>query len=176
MSCLDKITSENVSSVYRVGMRGRELMGGVGKTMMQSGGTFGTFMAIGMGIRCWGTRRSTFFTSIQLYSYGTFWMSTTALCPEVWTRSLVLSIKVQVYIKQALGVDALHVLSCPVHVDWYMNGYSTCTLCLNLSNCVGCVDLHVNVESSSCSSKRWYLSEFLSLNMFCYLGYYRLYS
>lgn len=35
-------------------MRGRELMGGVGKTMMQSGGTFGTFMAIGMGIRCWG--------------------------------------------------------------------------------------------------------------------------
>lgn len=37
----------------RIGMRGRELMGGVGKTMMQSGGTFGTFMAIGMGIRCW---------------------------------------------------------------------------------------------------------------------------
>jgi len=36
----------------RIGMRGRELMGGVGKTMMQSGGTFGTFMAIGMGIRC----------------------------------------------------------------------------------------------------------------------------
>lgn len=33
-------------------MRGRELMGGVGKAMMQSGGTFGTFMAIGMGIRC----------------------------------------------------------------------------------------------------------------------------
>lgn len=39
-------------SCLRVGMRGRELMGGVGKTMMQSGGTFGTFMAIGMGIRC----------------------------------------------------------------------------------------------------------------------------
>ncbi|KAG7270225.1 hypothetical protein CRUP_013942 [Coryphaenoides rupestris] len=35
-----------------VGMRGRELLGGVGKTMLQSGGTFGTFMAIGMGIRC----------------------------------------------------------------------------------------------------------------------------
>ncbi|XP_072343898.1 reactive oxygen species modulator 1-like [Scyliorhinus torazame] len=34
------------------GLRGRELLGGVGKTMMQSGGTFGTFMAIGMGIRC----------------------------------------------------------------------------------------------------------------------------
>uniref|UniRef100_A0A8V0ZMC3 Reactive oxygen species modulator 1 n=16 Tax=Neognathae TaxID=8825 RepID=A0A8V0ZMC3_CHICK len=39
-------------SCLRIGMRGRELMGGVGKTMMQSGGTFGTFMAIGMGIRC----------------------------------------------------------------------------------------------------------------------------
>uniref|UniRef100_A0A8C8SHU2 Reactive oxygen species modulator 1 n=1 Tax=Pelusios castaneus TaxID=367368 RepID=A0A8C8SHU2_9SAUR len=39
-------------SCVRMGMRGRELMGGVGKTMMQSGGTFGTFMAIGMGIRC----------------------------------------------------------------------------------------------------------------------------
>ena len=39
-------------SLFRVGMRGRELMGGVGKTMMQSGGTFGTFMSIGMGIRC----------------------------------------------------------------------------------------------------------------------------
>ncbi|KAJ1124671.1 hypothetical protein NDU88_003120 [Pleurodeles waltl] len=39
-------------SCLRFGMRGRELMGGVGKTMMQSGGTFGTFMAIGMGIRC----------------------------------------------------------------------------------------------------------------------------
>ncbi|XP_026121979.1 reactive oxygen species modulator 1 isoform X1 [Carassius auratus] len=38
--------------ISRIGMRGRELMGGVGKTMMQSGGTFGTFMAIGMGIRC----------------------------------------------------------------------------------------------------------------------------
>uniref|UniRef100_A0A8C8UGH7 Reactive oxygen species modulator 1 n=1 Tax=Peromyscus maniculatus bairdii TaxID=230844 RepID=A0A8C8UGH7_PERMB len=28
---------------------GWELMGGIGKTMMQSGGTFGTFMAIGRG-------------------------------------------------------------------------------------------------------------------------------
>ncbi|KAF3855664.1 hypothetical protein F7725_016387 [Dissostichus mawsoni] len=34
-------------SCLRIGMRGRELMGGVGKTMMQSGGTFGTFMSIG---------------------------------------------------------------------------------------------------------------------------------
>ena len=36
----------------RMGIRGRELMGSIGKTMMQSGGTFGTLMAIGMGIRC----------------------------------------------------------------------------------------------------------------------------
>ena len=39
-------------SCLRMGMRGRELMGGIGKTTMQSGGTFGKFMAIGMGIRC----------------------------------------------------------------------------------------------------------------------------
>ncbi|XP_052048299.1 reactive oxygen species modulator 1-like [Apodemus sylvaticus] len=39
-------------SCFRIGMQGRELMGGIGKTMMQSGGTFGTFMAIGMDIRC----------------------------------------------------------------------------------------------------------------------------
>lgn len=71
---------ETVCSVSRVGMRGRELMGGVGKTMMQSGGTFGTFMAIGMGIRCWGARGTTSSTSIQLFSYGTFLISTSALC------------------------------------------------------------------------------------------------
>uniref|UniRef100_A0A8C4N230 Reactive oxygen species modulator 1 n=1 Tax=Eptatretus burgeri TaxID=7764 RepID=A0A8C4N230_EPTBU len=39
-------------SALRMGMRGRELIGGIGKTMLNSGGTFGTFMAIGMGIRC----------------------------------------------------------------------------------------------------------------------------
>ncbi|XP_051003644.1 reactive oxygen species modulator 1-like [Acomys russatus] len=39
-------------SCLRIGMRGRELMGGIGKTMMQSGGTVGTFRAIRMGIRC----------------------------------------------------------------------------------------------------------------------------
>ncbi|XP_060052949.1 reactive oxygen species modulator 1-like [Erinaceus europaeus] len=33
-------------------LRIRELMDGIGKTMMLSGDTFGTFMAIGMGIRC----------------------------------------------------------------------------------------------------------------------------
>uniref|UniRef100_A0A4W5PCW1 Reactive oxygen species modulator 1 n=1 Tax=Hucho hucho TaxID=62062 RepID=A0A4W5PCW1_9TELE len=38
-------------SCIRVGMRGRELMGGVAKMMMmQSGGTFSTFMSIGMDI------------------------------------------------------------------------------------------------------------------------------
>ncbi|OQV25900.1 hypothetical protein BV898_00043 [Hypsibius exemplaris] len=36
----------------RAGFRGRELIQHVGKTMMQGGGTFGTFMAIGTGIRC----------------------------------------------------------------------------------------------------------------------------
>ncbi|XP_053412772.1 reactive oxygen species modulator 1-like [Nycticebus coucang] len=37
-------------SCLRIRMRGQELVGGIGKTMTQSGGTFGTFMAIGMGI------------------------------------------------------------------------------------------------------------------------------
>ncbi|XP_066268708.1 reactive oxygen species modulator 1-like [Branchiostoma lanceolatum] len=36
----------------RMGLRGREFLGQVGKTMMQSGGTFGVFMSIGTGIRC----------------------------------------------------------------------------------------------------------------------------
>ncbi|XP_078483093.1 reactive oxygen species modulator 1-like [Ciona intestinalis] len=35
----------------RMGLRGRELIGTIGKTMVQSGGTFGTFMSIGMGMR-----------------------------------------------------------------------------------------------------------------------------
>lgn len=39
-------------SCIRYGLRGRELLGQVSKTMVQSGGTFGTFMAIGSGIRC----------------------------------------------------------------------------------------------------------------------------
>lgn len=37
---------------HRYGLRGRELINNVGKTMVQGGGTFGTFMAIGTGIRC----------------------------------------------------------------------------------------------------------------------------
>jgi len=36
----------------RYGFRGRELLNTVGKAMIQGGGTFGTFMAIGTGIRC----------------------------------------------------------------------------------------------------------------------------
>ncbi|XP_014672014.1 PREDICTED: reactive oxygen species modulator 1-like [Priapulus caudatus] len=39
-------------SALRYGMRGRELLSNVGKVMLQGGGTFGTFMAIGTGIRC----------------------------------------------------------------------------------------------------------------------------
>ena len=36
----------------RMGMRGGELVQNVGKIMVQGGGTFGTFMSIGTGIRC----------------------------------------------------------------------------------------------------------------------------
>lgn len=36
----------------RYGLRGRELVQTVGKTMLQGGGTFGVFMGIGTGIRC----------------------------------------------------------------------------------------------------------------------------
>ncbi|KOC62678.1 Reactive oxygen species modulator 1 [Habropoda laboriosa] len=39
-------------SALRYGLRGRELINNVGKAMIQGGGTFGTFMAIGTGIRC----------------------------------------------------------------------------------------------------------------------------
>lgn len=39
-------------SSFRYGLRGRELVNNVGKVMLQGGGTFGTFMAIGTGIRC----------------------------------------------------------------------------------------------------------------------------
>ena len=39
-------------SAYRYGARGRELVNQVGKVMVQGGGTFGTFMAIGTGLRC----------------------------------------------------------------------------------------------------------------------------
>ncbi|OBS65384.1 hypothetical protein A6R68_06101 [Neotoma lepida] len=58
-SCFDRVKmgfvmgcAVGMAAGALIGMRGRELMGGIGKTMMQSGGTFGTFMAIGMGIRC----------------------------------------------------------------------------------------------------------------------------
>ncbi|WAR17605.1 ROMO1-like protein [Mya arenaria] len=37
---------------FRFGARGRELIQTVGKSSLQGGGTFGTFMAIGSGIRC----------------------------------------------------------------------------------------------------------------------------
>ena len=38
--------------ICRYGARGRELVRTVGKTMLQGGGSFGTFMAVGTGIRC----------------------------------------------------------------------------------------------------------------------------
>ncbi|CAH1733369.1 reactive oxygen species modulator 1 [Aphis gossypii] len=36
----------------RSGFRGRELISSMGKTMLQSGGTFGTFMGVGAALRC----------------------------------------------------------------------------------------------------------------------------
>lgn len=39
-------------SALRYGLRGRELIQTVGKTMIQGGGTFGIFMGIGTGLRC----------------------------------------------------------------------------------------------------------------------------
>lgn len=40
------------SFVFRGGMRGKELVNTVGKVMLQGGGSFGTFLAIGSGLRC----------------------------------------------------------------------------------------------------------------------------
>ncbi|KAG5307357.1 ROMO1 protein, partial [Acromyrmex insinuator] len=42
----------NYETFFRYGLRGKELLNSVGKVMLQGGGTFGTFMAIGTGIRC----------------------------------------------------------------------------------------------------------------------------
>ncbi|XP_028142562.1 reactive oxygen species modulator 1 [Diabrotica virgifera virgifera] len=39
-------------SALRGGIRGRELVNSVGKVMLQGGGSFGTFLAIGSGLRC----------------------------------------------------------------------------------------------------------------------------
>lgn len=39
-------------NAFRCGQRGKELVSTVGKLGLQGGGTFGTFLAIGNGIRC----------------------------------------------------------------------------------------------------------------------------
>ncbi|XP_015785981.1 reactive oxygen species modulator 1 [Tetranychus urticae] len=39
-------------SSFRAGLRGINLLTNTGKVMVQGGGTFGTFMAIGSAIRC----------------------------------------------------------------------------------------------------------------------------
>ncbi|OAD60846.1 Reactive oxygen species modulator 1 [Eufriesea mexicana] len=39
-------------SVIRYGLRGKEMIRNLGKAVLQGSGTFGTFMAIGSGIRC----------------------------------------------------------------------------------------------------------------------------
>ena len=38
--------------VFRYGLRGRELLMNVGKIMLQGGGTFSVFLAVGTAIRC----------------------------------------------------------------------------------------------------------------------------
>ena len=38
--------------LYRGGLRGKKLINELGNTMLSSGGTFGTFLAIGSAIRC----------------------------------------------------------------------------------------------------------------------------
>lgn len=37
---------------FRYGLRGRELIGVLAKSMGQAGGSFGVFMAVGTGLRC----------------------------------------------------------------------------------------------------------------------------
>ena len=44
--------AEQVRDFFTRFFSGSELIQGVGKVMVQGGGTFGTFMAIGTGIRC----------------------------------------------------------------------------------------------------------------------------
>ena len=46
------IYAEQVHDFLTKFFSGSELIQGVGKVMVQGGGTFGTFMAIGTGIRC----------------------------------------------------------------------------------------------------------------------------
>ncbi|XP_050438201.1 reactive oxygen species modulator 1 [Adelges cooleyi] len=67
ISCFDKISNAFMMgatigitmgivfggvSGLRYGLRGRELIGKTAITMLQSGGTFGTFMSVGAALRC----------------------------------------------------------------------------------------------------------------------------
>lgn len=54
----------------RYGLRGRELLRGLGSAIMQSGGTFGVFMAIGSAIRCWAADwpKKNHFTLYKLFN------------------------------------------------------------------------------------------------------------
>ena len=65
-------------------MRGRELLSNVGKTMVQGGGTFGTFMAIGSAIRCWFPTCQTFL-SLHVYILK---LLTINICPskDAWCQ------------------------------------------------------------------------------------------
>uniref|UniRef100_A0A183AF36 Reactive oxygen species modulator 1 n=1 Tax=Echinostoma caproni TaxID=27848 RepID=A0A183AF36_9TREM len=46
------LTWISLTDAFRFGLRGRELVQTVGKGMLQGGGTFGMFMAVGTAIRC----------------------------------------------------------------------------------------------------------------------------
>ncbi len=67
VSCFDKIkygamiggaVGLSIGAIFgtvagiKYGLRGRELITNLGKVMIQTGGTFGTFMGIGSAIRC----------------------------------------------------------------------------------------------------------------------------
>ena len=48
----------------RYGLRGRKLLSQLGKVMLQSGGSFAVFLAVGSAIRCWWKRTPRVFISL----------------------------------------------------------------------------------------------------------------